>query len=67
MRETLIVGYGEYEFTNFDKAVKTLADEYGYEGEAWDMIVASGDLEILYEFLLADGVDAEIENEEDYY
>jgi hypothetical protein len=57
----LTVNCGEYEFTNFDKAVAILAEEYGYQGEAWDMVVASDDLEILAEFLNDDGLDAEYE------
>lgn len=32
MAQTLVVNSGEFEFTNFDKAVKTLQEEYGYEG-----------------------------------
>lgn len=57
----LIVNFGEYEFTRFDDAVRALQDDYGYEGLAWDMVVASGDLEILCDFLVSDGLDAEIE------
>ncbi|HDR5136109.1 TPA: hypothetical protein QCS04_002441, partial [Bacillus anthracis] len=51
----------EYEFTRFESAVRTLEQEYGYEGEAWEMVVASGDLEILSDFLNSDGLNAEIE------
>lgn len=47
---TLVVNCGEYEFTRFESAVRTLEQEYGYEGEAWEMVVASGDLEILSDF-----------------
>ncbi|EKN67474.1 hypothetical protein P9E76_01590 [Schinkia azotoformans] len=60
MRQTLVVNFGEYEFTNFERAVKSLEEEYGYEGFAWDMVVASNDFEILCEFLSDDGIDAEI-------
>ncbi|KAA0780039.1 MULTISPECIES: hypothetical protein [Bacillus cereus group] len=58
---TLVVNGGEYEFTRFERAVRTLEKEYGYEGEAWEMVVASGDLEILCGFLNNDGLDAEME------
>ncbi|KXI67255.1 hypothetical protein [Bacillus pacificus] len=58
---TLVVNGGEYEFTRFESAVRTLEREYGYEGEAWEMVVASGDLEILCGFLNNDGLDAEME------
>ncbi|PFC43009.1 hypothetical protein CN300_19745 [Bacillus thuringiensis] len=58
---TLVVNCGEYEFTRFESAVRTLEQEYGYEGEAWEMVVASCDLEILSDFLNADGLNAEIE------
>ncbi|RFB28229.1 hypothetical protein DZB91_24320 [Brevibacillus sp. VP] len=60
----LIINCGEFEFTRFDRAVTTLSDEYGYEGEAWEMVVASGDFEILCNFLLCNGIDAEIEEED---
>ena len=60
MRMKLVVNHGEFDFTNFNKAVVTLEEEYGYEGLAWDMIVASDDLEILCDFLNTDGIDAEL-------
>ena len=60
MRMRLVVNHGEYEFTNFNKAVVTLKEEYGYEGHGWELIVASGDLEILCDFLNTDGVEAEL-------
>lgn len=60
----LIVNCGEFEFTRFDRAVAALAEEYGYEGEAWDMVVASGDMEVLREFLFDDGLDAELLEED---
>ena len=63
MGQTLLVNHGEYEFNRFEKAVSTLSEEYGYEGLAWDMVVASGDLEILMDFLESDGLDAEIVEE----
>ncbi|EMT54770.1 hypothetical protein I532_04160 [Brevibacillus borstelensis AK1] len=59
----LVVNCGEYEFTRFDRAITTLAEEFGYEGEAWEMVVASGDLEILSDFLRDDGVDTEFEED----
>ncbi|MEB8805930.1 hypothetical protein P4G82_29830 [Bacillus cereus] len=58
---TLVVNCGEYEFTRFESAVRTLEQEYGYEVEVWEMVVASGDLDILSEFLNADGLSSEIE------
>ncbi|MCU4771683.1 hypothetical protein [Bacillus cereus] len=58
---SLVVNCGEYNFTDFNRAVNTLSEEYGFEGEAWEMVVASGDLEILSDFLNADGLNAEIE------
>lgn len=61
MRQTLVVNHGEYEFTRFENAVSELQEEYGYEGLAWDMVVASGDFEILCDFLNGDGLDAELE------
>lgn len=67
MAKTLIINSGEYEFTRFEKAVATLQEEYGYEGLAWDMVVASEDFEILQDFLNDDGVLAEINEEEDLY
>ncbi|TBX83997.1 hypothetical protein E0M29_28290 [Bacillus cereus] len=58
---SLVINYGELSFTNFEHAVNVLSEEYGFEGEAWEMVVASGDLEILCEFLSEDGISAEIE------
>lgn len=60
MKQQIVVNNGEFEFTNFNKAVVTLEAEYGYEGLAWDMVVASGDLDILCDFLTDDGIDAEL-------
>lgn len=57
----LSLEFGEFEFTNFSKAVSTLEEEYGYEGIAWDMVVASEDMWILCEFLNEDGISAELE------
>ncbi|MDA1867350.1 hypothetical protein ACRS42_10305 [Bacillus thuringiensis] len=59
--KNLVINYGELRFTDFNHAVNILSEEYGYEGEAWEMVVASGDLEILCEFLSEDGISAEIE------
>ncbi|MGA4519288.1 hypothetical protein ACPA0F_18680 [Solibacillus silvestris] len=56
----LVVNDGEYEFTNFTIAVIALEVEYGYEGPAWDMVVASDDIEVLCDFLNDDGVEAEL-------
>ncbi|QWG81711.1 hypothetical protein EXW27_30130 (plasmid) [Bacillus mycoides] len=58
---SLFVNYGEFNFTDFNRAVNALSEEYGYGGEAWEMVVASGDLDILCDFLIDDGLDAEIE------
>ena len=63
MTQTLVVNGGEFEFTNFDKAVKVLQEEYGYEGFMWEMVVASGDFEILEGFLSDDGLQADIEED----
>jgi len=60
----LVVNDGEYEFRSFRSAVESLQEEYGYEGLEWDMVVASDDLEILCDFLNADGLYAEIEEGE---
>ena len=56
MLELLVVNGGEYEFTNFDKAIKVLSEDYGYEGLAWEMVKASNDFEVLEDFLSEDGV-----------
>ncbi|MEK3726801.1 MULTISPECIES: hypothetical protein [unclassified Lysinibacillus] len=61
MSQTLSINHGEYDFTRFEQAVKTLQEEYGYEGLAWDMVVASDDIEILADFLEADGLHVELE------
>lgn len=63
LKQTLVINLGEYEFTNFNRAVKELKEEFGYEGFVWDMVVASDDFEILCEFLLENGIDAELINE----
>jgi len=34
MSQTLTINFCEYDFTKFDTAVKTLQEEYGYEGFA---------------------------------
>lgn len=59
--QSLVVNYGEFSFTDFNRAVNAFAEEYGFEGEAWEMVVASDDLGILCDFLIDDGLDAEIE------
>lgn len=61
MKQTLVINFGEYEFTRFDRAVSEIQEEYGFEGLAWDMVVASDDFEVLCDFLNDDGVDAHIE------
>lgn len=61
MSQTLIVNSGEFEFNNFHKAVRELEEEYGYEGFVWEMVVASGDFEVLEGFLSDDGLQVEIE------
>lgn len=61
MSKSLSINCGEHDFTRFENAVKTLREEYGYEGLAWDMVVASGDFEVLSDFLEADGLHVELE------
>jgi hypothetical protein len=56
----LVINYGEFEFRSFNNAVKTLSEEYGYYGLAWEMVVASGDFDILVDFLIDDGLDVEL-------
>jgi|GEM_PF-4087463 len=63
MSQSLTVNCGEYDFTRFEHAIKTLQVEYGYDGFAWDMVVASGDFEVLADFLEADGLHVELEGE----
>jgi hypothetical protein len=60
--KTLIIE-GELLFTNFDEAVKYAEFEYGYEGLAWDLVVGTIDLQEVCDFLIDDGIQAEIENE----
>lgn len=60
MKQTLVVNGGEFEFTRFERAVSELHEEYGFEGFAWDMIVASGDFDVLCDFLNGVGLDAEL-------
>lgn len=57
----LTINHGEFEFTRFAQAVRELEEEYGYEGFAWDMVVASGDFEILADFLGNDGLVVELD------
>lgn len=68
MLELLVVNGGEYEFTNFDEAIKVLSEDYGYEGLAWEMVKASNDFEVLEDFLADDGVYAytEISNGDEW-
>ena len=54
----LVVNSGEFEFRTFEKAVHVLGEEFGYQGLAWDMVVASGDFDILFDFLNDNEVDA---------
>lgn len=61
MRQVLVVNYGEIQTSRFDCAVYELEEEYGYEGLAWDMVVSSGDFEILADFLSGDGIHAVLE------
>lgn len=61
MKQLLTINYGEFDFTDFDIAVSTLQEEYGYEGLAWEMVVASDDFEILADFLDADGLNVEMD------
>ncbi len=58
------INFGHVEGTDFNRVVEEMEFEYGYEGEAWDMVVASGDMEILAEFLVGDGLVVEIDGEE---
>jgi len=60
MQQTLVVNHGEFEFMGFERAVSELQEEYGYEGFAWDMVVASDDFEVLRDFLNDDGLYAEL-------
>jgi len=57
----LIIDSGYLEFRNFDKAVEGLELEYGYEGMGWEMVKASGDMDVLLDFLESDGINAEVE------
>lgn len=57
----LTINHGEFTFTRFEQAIRELEEEYGYEGLAWDMVVASGDFEILADFLETDGLVAELD------
>lgn len=52
----------DMEFTVFFEAVTWLQDEYGYQGLAWNMVVASEDFEVLEDFLASDGINVELEN-----
>lgn len=65
MGQTLIINCGEFEFNRFDRATETLQEEYGFKGFGWDIVVASGDFEVLYDFLIDDGIFAELENNEE--
>ncbi|MDZ5712261.1 hypothetical protein [Jeotgalibacillus haloalkalitolerans] len=60
MKQTLIVNNGEFEFTRFRQAVSELEEEYGYEGLAWEMVVASDDFDVLCDFLNGDGLNVEL-------
>lgn len=54
----LAINGGEYEFKHSKVAVFILEKEFGYEGQAWEMVKASSDLDTLCTFLIDDGVDA---------
>lgn len=59
--EMIIINYGEYEITNFQRAIETMEEDYGFEGLAWEMVKAGGDMGILADFLEEDGISAELE------
>lgn len=63
MNQILVVNNGEFEFASFNVAVVELENYYGFEGLAWEMVVASGDFEILEDFLNGDGLSAELVEE----
>lgn len=56
----LVINKGQFRFTKFKDAVNTLEKEFGFEGAAWDTIVASNDMFALLRFLINDGINAEI-------
>ncbi|AGI12021.1 hypothetical protein BPS10C_024 [Bacillus phage BPS10C] len=58
------VNFGHVEGSRFDSVVEELAYEFGYEGDAWDMVVASGDMEILADFLVSDGLPVTLDGED---
>lgn len=60
MPQTLVVNFGEQEFTRFETAIRLLKNEYEFSGWTWDMVVASDDFEILCEFLNNEGIHAEV-------
>lgn len=49
-----------YELTEFKEAINTIEEVYGYSGPAWEIVVAKEDIREVYEFLLDDGVDADL-------
>ncbi|ADH03389.1 gp243 [Bacillus phage W.Ph.] len=57
------VNYGHVDGTDFYKVVKELEYEFGYKGQAWDMVVASGDMEVLAGFLAGEGLVVELDGE----
>lgn len=54
----LVVNSGEFQFTMFEQAVNVLGEEFGYQGLEWDMVVESGDFDVLFDFLNDNEVDA---------
>ncbi|AMW63275.1 hypothetical protein BI004_gp054 [Bacillus phage NotTheCreek] len=58
------VNFGHVEGSRFDSVVEDLVYEFGYEGDAWDMVVASGDMEILADFLASDGLAVTLDGED---
>ena len=65
MNQTVSINYGEILTSNFNRAVNELEEEYGFGGLAWYRVVASDDFEILIDFLNADGLHAELVEEEE--
>jgi hypothetical protein len=64
MTKIVIEGCCEYHyFHNFDEAIEFCESEYGYEGEAWEIVKQIKDFHELEEFLLDDGIYANVKNE----
>lgn len=47
-------------FDDFNKAVKFCEDEYGYGGEAWELVKQTNNFHDLEAFLIDDGIHAEV-------